>query len=143
MVNKDVLRKKVQYIEANLEKLAYLKQLSSQEFIEDFRNIETAKHLLQVSIEAMLDISNHIIARNRWGTPDKSADSIRLLREKGYFSEAEEELFTKMIKFRNRVVDLYHDINEKEVYKILQENLQDFSRFLKSIAKNNFSNPQK
>lgn len=142
MVNKDVLRKKTQYIEANLDKLLYLRKLTLQQFCEDFRNIETTKHLLQVSIEAMLDIANHIIARNRWGTPAKSADSIRILREKGYFSQREEDLFGKMIKFRNRVVHLYHDINDKEVYKILQENLQDFSLFLKAIAKNNFNNTE-
>jgi len=140
MVNKDVIRRKTHYIEANQDKLAYLSKLTSQEFSEDFRNIEAAKHLLQVSIEAMLDIANHIIARNRWGIPTKSSDSIRILREKGYFSQQEEALFGNMIKFRNRVVHLYHDINDKEIYKILQENLQDFSLFLKAIAKNNFNN---
>jgi len=140
MVNQDVLRKKAQYIEANLDKLSYLRKMNSQEFSEDFRNIETTKHLLQVSIEAMLDIANHIIARNRWGTPAKSADSIRILREKGYFSQKEEELFGKMIKFRNRIVHLYHDIHDQELYKILHDNLQDFSLFLKAIAKNNFNN---
>lgn len=139
MVNKDVLRKKTQYIEASLDKLSYLRKLTLQQFSEDFRNIETTKHLLQVSIEAMLDIANHIIARNRWGTPAKSADSIWILREQGYFSQKEEDLFGKMIKFRNRVVHLY-DINDGEVYKILQENLQDFTLFLKAIAKNNFNN---
>jgi len=45
-----------------------------------------------------------------------------------------------MIKFRNRVVHLYHSVNEKEVYRILQDNTQDFSRFIKAIAKNNFNN---
>ena len=99
-----------------------------------------SKHLLQVSIEAMLDIANHIIARNRWGIPAKSADSLRILQEKGYFSKEEQELFGTMIKFRNRVVHLYHSVSEKEVYRILQDNLQDFSLFLKAIAKNNFSN---
>ncbi|MBS3983634.1 MAG: DUF86 domain-containing protein [Dethiobacter sp.] len=137
MVNKEVIRQKIQFIEGNLEKLAILKEMSPLEFGSDFRNIETAKHLLQVSIEAILDISNHIIARNRWGTPVKSADSIRTLREKGYFTKAEEDVFGGMIKFRNRIVHLYHHVDEKEVYRILRENMQDFNLFLKAITKNN------
>lgn len=40
------------------------------------------------------------------------------------------------------MVHLYHDIDDKEVYKILQENLQDFSLFLKAIAKNNFNSSE-
>ncbi|MBS4032216.1 MAG: DUF86 domain-containing protein [Clostridiales bacterium] len=63
-----------------------------------------------------------------------------MLQEKGYFSKEEEDLFGTMIKFRNRVVHLYHSVNEKEVYRILQDNTQDFSRFIKAIAKNNFNN---
>lgn len=101
--------------------------MSSQEFIEDFRNIETAKPLLQVSIEAMLDICNHIIARNRWGAPDKSADSIRLLREKRYFSEAEEEQFAKMIK---SATELYISITT-----LMKKKYTEYSRKISRILR--------
>ncbi len=107
---------------------------SYDDFAGDFRNVETAKHLLQVSVEAMLDISNHIIARKRWGLPTKSADSPRILCEQGYFSQEEAELFGRMVKFRNRVVHLYHDVDDEEIYRIIRNNLQGFSQFLKAIA---------
>jgi len=138
MVNNEILRQKIQFIEDNLSKLGYLKNLSYEEFAGDFRNFVTAKHLLQVSVEAMIDIANHIVSRRRWGIPEKSADSFRILREHGYFTKHEEDLFVTMIKFRNRVVHLYHKVNEEEVYRILQENLSDFKLFIKAVAKNNF-----
>jgi len=31
-----------------------------------------------------------------------------------------------MVKFRNKTVHLYYEIDDKEVYKILQQHLNDF-----------------
>lgn len=38
-----------------------------------------------------------------------------------------------MAKFRNKIVHLYQDIDDEEIYKILQNNLDDFKRFLTEI----------
>ncbi len=134
MVDKEKIRKKVQIIEENTAKLKQLKNYSFQEFASDFRNIEAAKHLLQVNIEAMIDVANHIIARNRWTTPETSSDSFRILEKHGYFGKSELELFNQMVKFRNRVVRLYHTVDEEELYKILQEHLNDFGLFIKAVT---------
>ena len=61
MVNHDKVRYKMKIIENNLLKLHSLSNISSAEFLSDFRNVESAKHLLQVSIEAMGDICDHIV----------------------------------------------------------------------------------
>jgi len=138
MVNIETIRQKVHLIEENLSKLESLKSMLFEQFVGDYRNIEASKHLLQVSIEAMIDVANHIVARNRWGIPAKSADSFRILREHKYFTEQEEELFATMVKFRNRVVHLYHRIDHDELYRILQENLGDFKIYIKAIIMNSF-----
>ena len=39
---------KLALIMENMKMLQYLKRLSLEEFIQDFRNVESAKHLLQV-----------------------------------------------------------------------------------------------
>ncbi|HHY59117.1 MAG TPA: DUF86 domain-containing protein [Clostridia bacterium] len=133
MVDKEKIRSKIQFIQANILKLQQLKERPQEEFLRDFRNVEAAKHLLQVSIEAMLDIANHIIARNRWTTPATSADSFKILAEKGFFSPEELETFLKMIRFRNRIVPIYQAIDDKEIYHILQRSLDDFRVFMKRI----------
>lgn len=76
MVNRDKIRQKLSLIETNLRKLQFLKALNAAEFLGDFRNVESAKHLLQVSIESMCDICDHIIAKKRLGTPDSQPDSL-------------------------------------------------------------------
>ncbi len=38
-----------------------------------------------------------------------------------------------MVSFRNRVVDLYWEVDENLLYRILQDNLGDFEKYIKYI----------
>ncbi len=134
MVDKEVIRAKIQTIEANTIKLRQLAMYKVSEFLEDFRNVEAAKHLLQVNVEAMIDVANHIAARNRWRTPETSSDALALLAENGILEAEDLPRFNKMVKFRNRVVHLYHLVDDAEIHRILQENLDDFALFVKRIV---------
>lgn len=133
MVNQDKVRHKMKIIENNLLKLHSLSHISSSEFVSDFRNVESAKHLFQVSIEAMGDICDHIVAKNRMGTPESLADSFAILANNGYLNQENTKQYITMAKFRNKIVHLYQEIDDKEIYRILQDNLDDFKRFLAEI----------
>lgn len=133
MVDADKVRQKIAMLEQNLEKLKALQKLQEDDFLNDFRNVESAKHLLQVCVEIMIDICDHIIARQRLGTPETSADGFKILAENGYLKKDNLNTYVAMTKFRNRVVHLYNEIDEKEIYNILQSNLEDFKQFLKEI----------
>lgn len=135
MINIDKVRHKLSIVEDNLSKLDILKNQSKDDFLEDFRNVESAKHLLQLSIESMMDICDHIIARNRLGVPETSADSIRILAQKGYFTKENTEKYIVMTKFRNKVVHMYTEIKAEEIFTILQNNLYDFKMFISEILK--------
>jgi uncharacterized protein YutE (UPF0331/DUF86 family) len=39
-----------------------------------------------------------------------------------------------MAKFRNRIVHIYNEVDPEEIYKIVQNNLEDFVMFLKEIT---------
>lgn len=117
----------------NLNKLKILKQIPENEFYKDFRNVESAKHLLQISIEAMHDIANHIVSRGRLGRPESYGETFRILEQKGLISTDNAKIYSVMIKFRNRVVHLYNNVDEYEIYRILQYNLKDIARFLEEV----------
>ena len=135
LVDKEKIRTKIQIIEESLKKLNLLEQVEFEEFVSDFRNIETAKHLLQVSIEAMVDIANHIIARLRLKTPKSRRDSFLILQKEGVIDEISVKKYILMTKFRNRVVHLYYDVDSKEVYEILQQDLGDFKSYIRQVVK--------
>lgn len=97
---------KLALIMENMKMLQYLKRLSLEEFIQDFRNVESAKHLLQVSIEAMIDIANHIISRGRLAIPNHMPKASGSFIPREYLPPEQVENYSVMVKFRNRVVHL-------------------------------------
>jgi len=50
------IQTKIDVIVENLEKLGSLKAKTYEDFTSDFRNIDSALHRLQTSIQALLDI---------------------------------------------------------------------------------------
>lgn len=130
------IKQKIMFMQSNLDKLKKLQKVSKDIFIEDFRNVDSAKYLLQVTIEAMLDISNHIIARNRWGKPETNKESFEILAKQGVIGEQYINTYFTMAKFRNRIVHMYFNVSDEMIYEITQNNLDDFEVFIQTIVKN-------
>lgn len=130
------VKQRIMFMQDNLEKLNRLRKIDRDIFVKDFRNVDSAKYLLQVTIEAMIDISNHIIARNRWGRPETNKESFKILAESGIIERKYINTYFAMAKFRNRIVHMYFDINNGMIYEIIQNNLRDLEAFIKTIVKN-------
>jgi uncharacterized protein YutE (UPF0331/DUF86 family) len=133
MVDKDVILSRISYIEDNLRQMRQLAGLPEKEFLDHFYYVASAKYLLQTAIEAMLDIAHHIIARKRYRVPDSYAEAFTVLVEQGILPAEDEATFRQIAKFRNRVVHLYHEVDNKEVFRILKESTGDIESFLKAI----------
>lgn len=132
----DKVKQKLIFIEQNLDKLERLRKLPESEFLSDFRNVDSAKYLIQVCIEAMLDIASHITARNRWGNPQTNKEYFKILAEKNIIDPQNIDTYFTMAKFRNRIVHMYFDINNEMIYKILLENTDDIRKFVAEIGAN-------
>ncbi|MCJ7579307.1 MAG: DUF86 domain-containing protein [Candidatus Aminicenantes bacterium] len=135
MVKPEVIENRIKKLQTYLEKLVELKNINKNEFISDFRNSSSAKYLLQVSIECCLDIANHIIASEKYRSPDDYADSFRILNEQKIVPDSFIDRLIEMAKFRNRIVHIYWEIDEDLVYDIIQNYLSDFELFIQSILK--------
>jgi len=128
------LRAKSQVIEANLSRLEQLRAYSREEFLADFRNVESAKRLLQVAVEAMIDAVTHIIARKRLPTPAGHAEAFTRLGDASLLPQEHIPTYLVMVRFRNRLVHVYAEVSDGEIYRILQSNLGDFRTFLADLA---------
>jgi uncharacterized protein YutE (UPF0331/DUF86 family) len=105
-----------------------------KKFLSDPDKIGSAKYHFIVAIESCIDMCNHIISRNGYRVPEDYGDTFKVMSEEGAFDTEFAVELVKMAKFRNRLVHLYWEIDDKMIYKILEGCLGDFNTFLNSIA---------
>lgn len=82
-MKKEDIRSKLDLIPENLEKIEIFRAMSYEDFIKDFRNIDSALHRLQTSIQSLVDIGGYIIASLGLRTPSASGEVIDILLENG------------------------------------------------------------
>ena len=124
-MRKEDVQSKLDNIPESLEKLEILRGIDYEKFVSDFRNIDSALHRFQTSIQALVDIGGYIIASLGLRTPGTSGDVIDILVEHNLLSKGQRDRYISMIQFRNRIVHFYNDIDLKILYQILQEELVD------------------
>lgn len=73
----------------------------------DTYKIGSAKYSFIVAIEGMIDLCNHIIAKNGYRAPEDYADTCRVLFERGAFGEEYTNTLIQMARFSNRLVHIY------------------------------------
>lgn len=115
-------------------RLRELGQLTEADFLADYRNTESAKYLLIVATEAAIDICNHVVARQGGRAPQDYADCFAILAE---LKVIEPELATrlkKMARFRNLIVHLYWKVDNRQVYQIIKNDLDDLDTFRQQIS---------
>ncbi|MCW2278843.1 type VII toxin-antitoxin system HepT family RNase toxin [Heliophilum fasciatum] len=135
MVEGDKLRTKLNYIQKNVEELEIIKHFSYQEFLEKPFCFAASLRYLQVAIEAMTDVVMHIIARERIGLPQHHGHAVELLVQKGIFSSEFGLTLRKMIRFRNRIVHIYDEVDERSIYEVIQSHLQEFHEFVDIVSR--------
>jgi len=130
MVDPELLASRIGKLRSYLEKLRNLAAIPQEQFLQDFTKVESAKHLLQVSIESCLDIAHHIVADEGYRTPADYYDTFVVLHETDILPETFLPTLRQMVSFRNRVVHLYWNVDDATVYRILQENLNHFETYI-------------
>ncbi len=125
---------------ADLDHAISLLRKESQRPLSDFLNDEVrafgVQHLLQISIESLANISNHLAADLGWNKPKSYVESFKNLVENGVIVDPSlGERLILMARFRNLVVHRYWKVETKEVHRIIREHLDDFSEVAADILR--------
>ncbi|MCK4928861.1 MAG: DUF86 domain-containing protein [Methanosarcinales archaeon] len=133
MISSDVINAKIDLVEQNNRLLEELKEQGYESFSQNFRDIQAAKHSLQESIEACLDISNHIIAEKGFRRGEDYKDIFSVIEEEGIIDAGLSARLQEMAQFRNLLVHQYGRIDTRRLFIIMSEDLKDIEEFIKSI----------
>lgn len=124
------IQTKLDLLRENLQRLDQIPQTSLAEFTADFRNVDSALHRLQTSIQALIDLGSYAVARLALRAPRTSRDILEQLETEGHLPEGSTERFGPVFGFRNRVVHLYDRIDERIVFEILTRERQELRDLL-------------
>jgi len=125
----------VSELRKSVVQLVSLGRVDETKFMGDPDKIGSAKYHFIVAIEASIDICNHTISRNGYRVPEDYADTFKVMGEVGAFDPGFSGELAKMAKFRNRLVHLYWEVDDTQVYDILRKRLGDFKKFLDAMAR--------
>lgn len=113
--------------------LREISNVSKEEFLIKPHMVAGAKYYLIVSIEVIIDLSNHLISKSKFRIPENYSDTFKILYEEGVISGNLMERLIEMSKFRNRLVHIYWEVNDELVYDIINEDITDIEEFLQSF----------
>ena len=133
MLDNERIINRINIINSNIKELRKISSLSKEDFLTNTQAIGSAKYFLQTSIEAMIDIGNHFIARLRLGIPENNFHTFELLAENNVINRENLNKYRQMVRLRNILVHLYHIVNNEEIYNIIQNDLGDFEVYIKEI----------
>jgi uncharacterized protein YutE (UPF0331/DUF86 family) len=134
LYNIDKVGKLISEMRKAVGHLKSLQSVDKETFVGDPDKIGSAKYNFIVAIESAIDICNHIIAQNGYRAPEDYADTFQTLAEHGAFDDGFTKDLKEMAKFRNRLTHLYWEVDDAQVYVILQSRLSDFKLFLDKVA---------
>ncbi|WP_448593653.1 type VII toxin-antitoxin system HepT family RNase toxin [Thermoflexus hugenholtzii] len=134
MVRPEVLQRRLRKLDEYLEILRRLRRYHFEEFIQDPERYGSAERFLQLAIEALLDMGNHIIADLGLGEVRWYSDIPAILAERAGLEPELKEKWIRMIGFRNILVHEYMEVDRRIVYEILQTGLEDLERLRRFFA---------
>jgi uncharacterized protein YutE (UPF0331/DUF86 family) len=135
VVNKEIVRKRLNKLDEYLDILNQIKQYSFEAFIANPEHYGSAERFLHLAIEAVNDIGNHIVADDALGTVNWYSDIPVILEENEVITIELKDLWIRMIGFRNTLVHEYIEIDRQIVYDVLQNSTRDFDRFRRVFAR--------
>ena len=129
MVIQEKIVQKFMQLDEYLKLIDQISKTSGEQFLKDKILIGSAKYYLQVSIECCLDVANHIIASKHYRVPKDYADTFAIIEEEDLIPSELGNRLRQAAKFRNRLVHLYGDIDNHQVYSFINKDIQDLKEF--------------
>ena len=133
MIDKEVIVKKLQELNRCLKELENLKNISSKDFFSSLDKQWTVCHGLQLSIQILIDVGNHILASIGENQIEDYVDIIDRLGKKGIIPSEFAQAIRGMVGLRNILIHEYAKIDLDKIYEILQKRLGDFYSFIEYI----------
>jgi len=135
MIDKLSIDKKLNDLNENIVMLNEFRKISLEDLKKSLKDQWAIFYGLQISIQTIIDIGNHILAALKENQIEEYVDIIDKLGEKEIIPKDFAVRIRGMAGLRNLLVHEYGIINIQKIYNVLQNNISDFEEFQNYIRK--------
>ena len=133
MVDKDLARIRLTYIDTNVGILEGKHAIPREDFLEDTDQQYVVLHAMQLAIQAAIDLTAHIVTDEGWGVPVRSGQAFAILADNKVLAPDLSARLRAMSSFRDLIVHEYGALDLNVVYRLLHESLPDLRLFAAAI----------
>jgi len=134
-LNKEKIKERISEIKESTIEIEKLTSMDEREFWKEKRNIAAVKYYLLQAIESIGSICVHIIAKKFGKGVSSISECFVILEKEGIINKDLYTRLKKMVKFRNKLVHRYWEIDDKLVYNYAKNDIKDFLDFINEIYK--------
>ena len=136
MVDSSVILKRIGRIRKCVATLETIRRTySKQQFLANELIQAAAERNVQVAIQSVLDICNHVVADMKLEVPDEEKQAFQIMASHKLISHSLAKTLTRMTGMRNVLVHEYLEVDHDRLYSIMTDNLGDFEKLIKAILK--------
>lgn len=134
MLDRERILARIDHLEGYLRELREIipGDFAAYQKVEKRRACE---RLLQISVEAVIDVCHLLVVGLRLGIPSEEDDLFEKLEMAGVISAQIKETLKEMKGFRNILVHEYARIDDEIVYRAAKTKLKDFEAFKRKILR--------
>lgn len=111
------------------------REITRKKFLTDDIIQKAIERYLQIALEAVIDISDHVINDVGLRKPVDYKDAILILGEGEILSKTFAQKFSHAAGFRNILVHDYVDIDPKKVFDHFKNDSKDIKVFIRSVVR--------
>ena len=128
MVKQELVAARLEKLREYLKTLKAIQKYDREQFKTDVFVHATAERYLQLAIECLLDVGNHVISDRGFRKPDTYAEVFEILSQNRVIPKKLYEEIEGMTAFRNILVHDYLRLDLDRVYQVLQQKVRHIER---------------
>lgn len=130
-----LILRKLRELERYVRELRHLQGKSLKELEASLSTSWSVEHGLQLAVQVVLDVGNHILVSLEEHQIEEYKDVIKKLGERKVLPKDFARQILEMAGFRNLLVHEYAEVDVRKVYAFLQHRLGDFDEFARHIRR--------
>jgi uncharacterized protein YutE (UPF0331/DUF86 family) len=133
VVDRERVLAKLDELTSYLDELRRIAPSNFEEYLGSIEKRRACERLLQISVEAVIDICALLVSGLRLGLPAEEDDLFEKLAQAGLLSAEMTQTLRRMRGFRNILVHEYGRVDDQVVFVMVNRKLSDFEEFQKEI----------